>query len=328
MEIFISLNNLHYTFSASTAHGWNSIFDDDIPYKLHHSAKFDYDNSFNGHHVNTQCNCQPIKNCPPILDLILSTNQPYSPEFTTYLRQLCCGYQDKDPLVCCPIDYRYRRDNFRQKQFTDKPWVWDVEPIADRFPHSFPHPHPNHHHVGHRFPNYDDAAISDEQEFDNFEYVRLNHFDDFNLKPHKNIRKLHFFFHFEDPTKTFKNHPPSFSHEFELPEHFRDIVPVTPVARPTVAVPHRQPTTSSPHIAPIPTTPVAVQSDKPSLVNDQSCGLSVNTRIIGGEDADPGQFPWLARLAYRNKCKFSTLYSIVCCAYYLFIIIYKLLEIF
>lgn len=269
---------------------------------MHNSAKFDHYNSFNSYRgADTQCNCQPINNCPPILDLIQSTNQPYSRQFIVYLRQLCCGYDGKEPLVCCPLDYRYRRDNFRQNQFsTEKPWVWDVEPIADRFPHTFAHS--SHHHPGHRFPNYDPFDNSEEQEFDNFEYVRLNHFDDFNLKPHKNIGKLHFFFHFEDPTRTFKNHPPSFSHEFELPEHFRDIVPVTPVVRPTVVAV----TTPRPHITPTPGT-VGPPSDKLKLINGESCGLSVNTRIIGGEDADPGQFPWMARLAYRNKCKSSVI---------------------
>ncbi|EAT43490.2 AAEL005060-PA [Aedes aegypti] len=39
----------------------------------------------------------------------------------------------------------------------------------------------------------------------------------------------------------------------------------------------------------------------PPVINDALCGLSVNTRIIGGETEIPGQFPWIARLAYRNR---------------------------
>lgn len=38
-----------------------------------------------------------------------------------------------------------------------------------------------------------------------------------------------------------------------------------------------------------------------NLVNNQKCGRTLATRISGGQDAGIGEFPWVARLAYRNK---------------------------
>lgn len=36
-------------------------------------------------------------------------------------------------------------------------------------------------------------------------------------------------------------------------------------------------------------------------VNDDNCGLSWNNRIVGGINAQLGQYPWLARLGYNSK---------------------------
>jgi hypothetical protein len=43
-----------------------------------------------------------------------------------------------------------------------------------------------------------------------------------------------------------------------------------------------------------------------SLINDEACGRSVGSRIIGGEDAGIGRFSWMGRLAYRNKSLYHT----------------------
>lgn len=46
------------------------------------------------------------------------------------------------------------------------------------------------------------------------------------------------------------------------------------------------------------------RTEKMKLINSDLCGISINTRIIGGEDAGVNQFPWMARLAYRNKSEY------------------------
>lgn len=37
------------------------------------------------------------------------------------------------------------------------------------------------------------------------------------------------------------------------------------------------------------------------LLPDESCGLSVDERIIGGRDVQIGTYPWMARLGYTRK---------------------------
>lgn len=36
-------------------------------------------------------------------------------------------------------------------------------------------------------------------------------------------------------------------------------------------------------------------------LNEENCGLSWSDRIVGGENAKLGQYPWLARLGYNSK---------------------------
>lgn len=43
-----------------------------------------------------------------------------------------------------------------------------------------------------------------------------------------------------------------------------------------------------------------------NLIN-RHCGLQLANRIAGGENALPGEFPWLAVLQYNGKCRYSHL---------------------
>jgi hypothetical protein len=43
-----------------------------------------------------------------------------------------------------------------------------------------------------------------------------------------------------------------------------------------------------------------------NLIN-RDCGLQLTNRIAGGEDAMPGEFPWMAVLQYNGKCRYSHL---------------------
>lgn len=294
-------------------------------------------NYYYEHSSPSPCNCRNVKHCPPILDVLISSEKPISTELIKRLRRITCGYDRNVVMVCCPTaDTRYRRDDFRrqQEENNDKPWVWDTE--IDRHQNEFSINDPNnlYHRFEHDFnDNARKSPISHNWEYYNFHPNNLNFNLDGKRKSPKS--KKHYFFEFEDPL-TFKNCPKSFSKEFDLPHHFRHIKPIRnthPMKLPTNVVhttlqttePTVQTTTQNSDIeitmtaetstvtamsTVTDTTTVSPNNDsidKNILINTELCGLSVNTRIIGGADADPGQFPWMARLAYRNRSKFSLL---------------------
>lgn len=135
-------------------------------------------------------------------------------------------------------------------------------------------------------------------------------------------RHKYFHAHFEDP-KSKKNCPPSFSVEFDLPNSIEGeppkivddvLLPPSPRYTPTTTTaPTMIPEVATePTIVPDPIPPTTLpdeemtelerqRMEKMKLVNSDLCGISINTRIIGGEDAGINQFPWMARLAYRNR---------------------------
>ncbi len=225
-----------------------------------------------------------------------------SRSFLESLRDKICGYEGSEVKVCCPgLDQRRRRDSFRYDATTDEPWVWDVEDPTT----------PSYHNVNlnSRF------GSTENSDFHNFLQPQHTEFGDvdssFNeyhyskRKTPKPFRKHEILFHFEDPT-TYKNCPPKISNEFELPDDFKHFVP--PINLPLPVIPVTIPQNSDSNMN---GDQVMTREEKKKLVNTEFCGISVNTRIIGGEDAGPGQFPWMARLAYRNKSKFILVYFFI-----------------
>jgi len=221
------------------------------------------------------------------------------------LRNKICGYEGTDVTVCCPsFDQRHRRDSFRFDTTTDEPWIWDIEDTTTTTSQSY-----QHINLNNRF-----GSINDDSDFRNFlqphrtEFGDLDskfnefHQNNFKRKPAKPFRRRDFLFHFEDPM-TYKNCPPAISNEFELPDDFKHVVPPNDINLSLPLIPTTTPQNemdgnenSSPDLS---------REEKMKLVNTEFCGISINTRIIGGEDAGPGQFPWMARLAYRNKSRSS-----------------------
>lgn len=256
-----------------------------------------------------------VKYCQPILDILLNAPKPLSPALVANMRGKSCGYADNDPLVCCPLEPRSRRNSYDYDYenngyyppttTTEKPWVWDIEPNKEE-----------------NRPNSLNDNFHYEWEYYNFKPYRHNNFG-FPHRPFPpphhhgggpppNRDKKFFFFDFEDP-RTFQNCPPSISDEFEEPDQFKNVpgmgnrhpirVPID-AARPDIVTeirpnptPGDRPLIFSTGIpvattVPTPVDPSALPADKLELINPASCGLSINNRIIGGEDAGPGQFPW------------------------------------
>ncbi|XP_037030663.1 spaetzle-processing enzyme [Bradysia coprophila] len=244
--------------------------------------------------AQSSCQCIKLRNCAPFVDTVRRSPST-SRSFLESLRSKICGYDGSEVKVCCPsLDQRHRRDSFRSGDLTtEEPWVWDVEETTT----------PSYHHVNlnNRF------GTPDNSDFHNFLKPHRTEFGDvdssFNefhynkRKTSKPFRKHEILFHFEDP-KTYKNCPPAISNEFELPDGFKDVVPPIHINLPLPVIPVTTPQSSDSNMN---DGNQMSRNEKLKLINSEFCGISVNTRIIGGEDAGPGQFPWMARLAYRNK---------------------------
>lgn len=242
-------------------------------------------------HRSAGCVCRPKRECPYAL-VNFSEN---------------CGYHRYEPFVCCGFGtngIRRRRieqderneqhqrkiredleNNRRLRQDDDSPWVWDVEPAQEHISISLVKDHRHGH-------SHWDAFLF-EQDFDDQQIDEYHRQTGISPNRHK-----HWLFNFEDPN-TLLNHPPSISDEFALPDHLADIDPV--VSQPAGVGTNTDATTT-----PAPTTttaqPITVQPSSANI-NDPSCGISISNRIIGGENAVAMQFPWIARLAYRNRSK-------------------------
>lgn len=307
--------------TVDSAIPWNDEYNnpyEDYPNEYHHrfqARNFDnyYPNNNYFERPYQKCQCMKVKFCQPILNILANAPKPLSPNLIANVRGKSCGYSDNDPLVCCPLELRARRNSFDDYDngyypatTTDKPWVWDVESNNDD------------RNTFDRRPN----GLSGRFNYD-WEYYNFKHFMDnmaFNWHHHhggsphnpKRSQKKFFFFDFEDP-HTFQNCPPSISHEFEMPDELKHIRPVKNVhpirvpmdeSNPNIiteirpsTTPGDQPlifSTGTPAVTtqPTPVDPNALPTDKLALINSPSCGVSINNRIIGGEDAGPGQFPW------------------------------------
>lgn len=222
------------------------------------------------------------------------------------IRKKSCGFSNSEPMICCsPNEIQHR--NFRVT--TDKPWIWDVtkdeeEDDEDRQIEKSKNTNILFNRLngeGHHW-NY----------FNNL--YRPNNFHSFSPKPIDDLynfnekSKKNFFFYFEDP-KTSLNCPPSFSNSFHAPPHFRHIKPIKnfhPLYPSdddsnidnNVIYEHEsnsifsnsRGTTARPII--FPSNNNGISTKKLFVNSQQNCGVSINSRIIGGDDAVSGQFPW------------------------------------
>lgn len=240
----------------------------------------------------SQCNCIKLKECTTLTLKIYTAPKPLSSNLMKDIRKKACGFAGSDPLVCCPSADILPR-SFREVT-TEKPWIWDVGNSQVKPPKA-------------KQTNLFNRLSVDGQ----WDY-RPNDVRVRPQKPNKNTfsrkTKKYQFFDFEDP-RTFRNCPPSFSPDFHIPPHFQHIKPFKnehhtpqnghePNSFDSNSVDNESNfifpnTVNSPMDAPIfPSRVAKYPLEKLSLINSVNCGISINTRIIGGEDAVPGQFPW------------------------------------
>lgn len=209
-----------------------------------------------------------------------------------------------------------RRSHLDEPDPNDQRWVWDSQPDIDetvvkrsRFNHWDMFTSNTQHHYYHN---------QHDHRYRLHFHVTDNAIDDHHQKNRHSDSLDAWKFHFED-ADTHRNHPPLISGEFEIPNHLQEIaaalssVPGHAVEASTMPTSPASPSIDasadvvSVLVADLPTAATAPRAVQEAQINGPNCGVSIGTRIIGGENSGPGQFPWMARLAYRNRSEYITL---------------------
>ncbi|XP_061497101.1 CLIP domain-containing serine protease B9 [Anopheles gambiae] len=259
------------------------------------------------------CRCTKLRYCTKILEMLRNPKPSYG-SFNSKLKELACGYgTDNEPNICCPLDDSWLRDVGTDDHSSEESDAHDTAGAI----------------------GWDEGYTnrkSDQWSRERFKYIPMTASGkdgkraDSTRTPtaggnrwkQQRPQNGNTIAQFEDP-KTMKNCPPViYPNEAEVA-----LRPTKPYVAPVMRTTTRQPVLGSNRLAettPLPTTELpqppttaiptttellttvlpTVVPDQP-MINAPLCGLSVNTRIIGGETEVPGQFPWMARLAYRNQ---------------------------
>uniref|UniRef100_A0A182PPY6 CLIP domain-containing serine protease n=1 Tax=Anopheles epiroticus TaxID=199890 RepID=A0A182PPY6_9DIPT len=263
------------------------------------------------------CRCTKLRYCTKILEMLRNPKPSYG-SFNSKLKELACGYgTDNEPNICCPLDDSWLRDtgtvtdsdhSSEENDSPDSAIGWD-EGYTNRKSDQWSRE--RFKYIPMTSPGKDGKRIGS-----NSRHQTSGNSNWWKQRPQNGNTIAQF----EDP-KTMKNCPPViFPNEAEVQLRPTKAY-VAPIMRTTTKRPSAvlgsnrlaETTTSLPTTTNLPpTTTIATTTEQvttvlPTVVPDQPminaplCGLSVNTRIIGGETEVPGQFPWMARLAYRNR---------------------------
>lgn len=239
------------------------------------------------------CYCIHIKDCKPLFELLL--NRPVHPLIVDYLKNRTCGFVGKEPYVCC-------------------------------YGHNDPPP-PNVQH-----PRVEKCMASDEattaNEIDNKHDTKLmprfrpsnEEFDSSGYVP-KSIRFSPNYNRYPYKPQRYPN-PNNVHHENSLPKdkfpHNSHYFPPRYPHFPDRYPPHWQ--HFHPHFPENPnmSDDPMINSDKNNSKDgtskenkkdedsgktrnnnsDNTCGISVEERVVGGTDVNIGTFPWIGRIGY------------------------------
>lgn len=245
---------------------------------------------------HSPCNCIKLKECSAIAFKLLDASSKSLPfDVMKDIQKRSCGFIGNEPFICCPPNDVSTR-NFREVT-SEKPWIWDVisnKPTKINQPNLYSRFEPN----GMNWNNFNRPHSKRVQSPSKPSKPSNN--KNFFMR---NIKK--YYFDFEDPRHPFRNCPPSFSPDFRIPSHFQHVKPIKNFHVTSnngldsrnevdndnsIVFPGMSNTPSD--VLTFPSRVAKLPLEKLALVNRENCGISINTRIIGGDNAAPGQFPW------------------------------------
>uniref|UniRef100_A0A6P4EC95 Proclotting enzyme n=1 Tax=Drosophila rhopaloa TaxID=1041015 RepID=A0A6P4EC95_DRORH len=254
------------------------------------------------------CHCIRLVKCDPFARLLLHHGPGEQSAVFAKVHAASCGFQGLEPLVCCPSSRKqYHDESFsakpsRKMRFAppDDRWIWD--------------------------DNGDSKGSGPSHTHSDYLETETNLHDYWNFEEQRNCpqpvepeffdRRFggghHFHYHVEhgeqdtaSPRPIPKDKPIVFPGDLRFLRQGEDIISNLDQGPPLAPFT----TTSSMQIATSPapasstTTSLPLDSDKLPVNQDNlpGCGISVESRLQGGEQASDGQYPWLARIAYRNR---------------------------
>ncbi|EDX13574.1 GD20765 [Drosophila simulans] len=246
------------------------------------------------------CHCIRLGKCAPFARLLLHHGPGEQSAVFAKVHSASCGFQGLEPLVCCPTSRKQNHDESssvkasRKMRFAspNDRWIWD-DGDSDK---------------GSRHTHGDYLeAETNLHDYWNFEEQR-------NcpppVEPEFFDRRFglghHFLYHVEHEERDTllrplpKDKPIVFPGDLRFLRQGEEAIdsnidqgpPLAPftttLATPIETVPASSSTTTT-------LMPPFTQE------NTQGCGINVESRLLGGEQASAGQFPWLTRIAYRNR---------------------------
>ncbi|KAH8354355.1 hypothetical protein KR084_008734, partial [Drosophila pseudotakahashii] len=253
------------------------------------------------------CHCIRLSKCAPFARLLLHHGPGEQSAVFAKVHDASCGFQGLEPLVCCPTSRKQYHDESssakasRKMRFAppDDRWIWDDGGDSKGSRHSHTHTH-------------SDFLIAETNVHDYWNFEEQRNCPQ-PVEPEFFDRRFggghHFHYHVDhgDQDKTSprpapKDKPIIFpgdlrfmrqGEEEDLSSNLEEGPPLAPFTTST-------PTPGATNPTPLSTSTTSIP---PPVIreNPQGCGISVESRLLGGEQATAGQYPWLARIAYRNR---------------------------
>lgn len=253
-------------------------------------------NQLVNHQSPAPCNCIKLKFCNPVMEMARNMYSGFIADYiNSQLQVIACNYIDGQMAVCCPKINHPKLSESREK----RGYGWGKH---GHYPEHGHHSAGGHNHGHEKKWVWDSSEIGSSEEvthsrqppktypmnqFTSYPIQGFFPFSKANLKPEEKFVANH-----EDPNSN-KNCPPPFSPEFNLPNNHTFFIEPAEITTPIPRLPILT--------TPPPENQASDMQAKMSLINDDSCGRSLGSRITGGEDAGIGRFSWMGRLAYRNK---------------------------
>ncbi|XP_032596704.1 melanization protease 1 [Drosophila grimshawi] len=235
------------------------------------------------------CHCIRIKDCGPFVQRLLNHTPAERASVFAMVHSAGCGFQGLDPLACCPPQQQGSSRNSR--------WVWDTPSSSKRstrFNNDYnrfeAYETEMHLHEYRDFNSQLNCPQPLDEEYDDDHHL---HHQQFGFPGH------HYHYHVDHEVKP---RPKPANRPIVFPGDLRFHHSIETKGNGKLMADDSQ-EQAMPEDSTTTTAASTTSTAAPPAVrmNDPDCGISLTTRISGGQQVVPGQYPWLARIAYRNR---------------------------